>query len=69
MRSVRAHHAFTVIEVISVIAVIAVVCALLLPAVQQARESARQVQCKNNLHQIGLALQSYHAATRCGEVL
>jgi prepilin-type N-terminal cleavage/methylation domain-containing protein/prepilin-type processing-associated H-X9-DG protein len=53
-------RAFTLVELLVVIAIIGVLVSLLLPAIQSARESARRSTCKNNLRQIGLALNSYH---------
>src|SRR4051812_14576497 len=71
--NVQNRKAFTLIEILVTISIIAILMALLLPAIQSARESSRLLECKNHLRQIGLALHSFESAhgsfPRAGETI
>src|SRR5215213_2557935 len=60
----RRRHGFTLVELLVVIAIIGILVALLLPAIQAAREAARRSQCQSSLHNVALAVLNYESARK-----
>lgn len=65
MNSRNNRRGFTIVELVTVIVIVLIALAIVAPAVQQSRENARRIQCKNNLKMIGLAMHNYHETHNC----